>query len=186
MVLQKQGKELWWNRKYPEICCVFFSSFYPDVWDPIDVVIEPGCGAERADWVLRRGSLGQGCSGLLVISWWWWGGGRGETQFLVGSISPGWASRHSGHCHELPWSHWLESDHVQLEIIIVSKGSQKKANTIWYHLYVESKIWHIWTCLQNRNRPTDTEIRRVVAKEVRVGGEGWTGNLGLVDASYYV
>ena len=32
----------------------------------------------------------------------------------------------------------------------------------------------------------DTEIRRVVAKEVRVGGEGWTGNLGLVDASYYV
>ena len=103
-----------------------FSSFYPDVWDPIDVVIEPGSGAECAGWVLRRGSLGQGCSGFLVINRWWWGGGGGETQFLVESISPGWASRHSGHCHELPWSHRLKSDHVQLEIIILSEEVRKR------------------------------------------------------------
>ena len=30
---------------------------------------------------------------------------------------------------------------MQLEIIILGKGSQKKKdNTIWYHLHVESKI----------------------------------------------
>ena len=27
-----------------------------------------------------------------------------------------------------------------------------KTNTIWYHLYVESKIWPKWICLRNRNR----------------------------------
>ena len=31
---------------------------------------------------------------------------------------------------------------MQLEIIIPSEVSQKRTNTIWYHLYVESKIWH--------------------------------------------
>ena len=29
MVLQKQGKELWWNRKHPEICCVCVFQFLP-------------------------------------------------------------------------------------------------------------------------------------------------------------
>ena len=42
---------------------------------------------------------------------------------------------------------------MQLEILILNKVSQKeKKNTIWYHLYVESKIWHKWSYLQNRNR----------------------------------
>ena len=31
---------------------------------------------------------------------------------------------------------------MQLEIIILSKVSQKKTNTIWYHLYMKSKILH--------------------------------------------
>ena len=31
---------------------------------------------------------------------------------------------------------------MQLEIIILREINQKKTNTIWYHLYVESKIWH--------------------------------------------
>ena len=32
---------------------------------------------------------------------------------------------------------------MQLEIIILSEVSQKeKTNTIWYHLYMKSKIWH--------------------------------------------
>ena len=43
--------------------------------------------------------------------------------------------------------------------------TQRKTNTIWYHLYVESKIWHKWTYLQNKNGLTDTENRLVVAKE---------------------
>ena len=32
---------------------------------------------------------------------------------------------------------------MQLEIIILHEVSQKKkTNTVWYHLYMESKIWH--------------------------------------------
>ena len=34
---------------------------------------------------------------------------------------------------------------MQLEIIILNEVNQKKINTVWYHLYVESKIWHKWT-----------------------------------------
>ena len=63
---------------------------------------------------------------------------------------------------------------MDLEIIILSKVCQKETNTIWYHLYVESKIWHKWTYLQNRNRLTDIENRLVVAK-----GEGGWGMDGL-------
>ena len=41
---------------------------------------------------------------------------------------------------------------MQLEIIILSEVSQKeKSHTIWYHLYVESKLWHKWTYLWNKN-----------------------------------
>ena len=34
---------------------------------------------------------------------------------------------------------------------------KRKTNTIWYHLYVESKIWHKWAYLWNRNR-RDSQI----------------------------
>ena len=49
-----------------------------------------------------------------------------------------------------------------------SKSERKRQ--IWYHLHVESKIWHQWTYLWNRL--TDTENRLVVAKGEN--GEGWT------------
>ena len=55
---------------------------------------------------------------------------------------------------------------MSLEIIILSEI--RKTNTIWYHLYVESKIWCKWTHLWSSNRITDTENRFVVAK-----WEGW-------------
>ena len=62
---------------------------------------------------------------------------------------------------------------MDLEIIILSEVSQTKTN-IWYHLYVESKIWHKWTYLWNRNRLTDIENRLVVAKGERdEGGIDW-------------
>ena len=32
-------------------------------------------------------------------------------------------------------------------------------NIVWYHLYVECKIWHKWTHPRNRNRLTDIENR---------------------------
>ena len=38
-----------------------------------------------------------------------------------------------------------------------------------HHLYVESKKWHKWICLQNRNRLTDTEKELTVTKG---GNEG--------------
>ena len=40
----------------------------------------------------------------------------------------------------------------------------RKANTIQYHLHVETKIWQKWTYLQIRKRLTDLENRLVVAK----------------------
>ena len=59
---------------------------------------------------------------------------------------------------------------MQLEIIILSEVSQKeKGKHIWYHLYVESKIGHKWTYLQNTNSLRNIENRFVVAK----GDGGW-------------
>ena len=57
---------------------------------------------------------------------------------------------------------------MDLQIMILSKISQKKTNTIWYHLYVQPKIWHSWTYLRNRRRLNDIENRLVV---VSVEGE---------------
>ena len=46
---------------------------------------------------------------------------------------------------------------MDLEIIILSEVRQKKANIIWYNLYVESKTWHKWTTKKNKNRLTNIE-----------------------------
>ena len=64
---------------------------------------------------------------------------------------------------------------MNLEITILTKKVQKrKTNTMWYHLYVESKIWHKWAYLWNRNRTMDVENKLVVAKGDRVrGGMKW-------------
>ena len=59
---------------------------------------------------------------------------------------------------------------MELEIIILSEVRKGKTNMIWYHLHVESKIWHKWNYLQNRNSLTDTENRLVVAKAEKGGG----------------
>ena len=67
---------------------------------------------------------------------------------------------------------------MQLEFSILSEVNQKEKDTMWYHLYVESKIWHKWTYLQNRNRLTDIEIRLVVAKG-EGGGTGMDWDFGV-------
>ena len=71
----------------------------------------------------------------------------------------------------------FETTWMQLEILILSELSQRKTNTIRYHLYVESKIWPKRTYLQNRKRLTDVENRLVVAKGdgERVGCTGTWG-----------
>jgi len=71
---------------------------------------------------------------------------------------------------------------MDLEIIILNEVSQKKTNSIWYHICVESKIWHKLTYLWNRNRLTDLENRLVVAKGEGEGVE-WTESLEIVDAN---
>ena len=64
---------------------------------------------------------------------------------------------------------------IHLEIIVLSEVSQIKTNTLWYNLYVESKIQHKW----NRSQLTDIVNRSVAAK--------WEGirSLGLADTNYY-
>ena len=54
---------------------------------------------------------------------------------------------------------------MELEILVLHEVRKRKTNTIWDHLYVESKIWHKRTYLQNRNKLIDIENRLVVAKE---------------------
>ena len=65
---------------------------------------------------------------------------------------------------------------MQLEINILSEVTQKKTNTIWYYLYVESKKkWYKWTYLQNRKRFTGLENKFTVA-----GGEEIVRQFGMV------
>ena len=45
---------------------------------------------------------------------------------------------------------------MQLEILILSEVSQKDRDTIWYRLYVESKIWH---------KPTIMEKIKIINKK---------------------
>ena len=44
-------------------------------------------------------------------------------------------------------------------------GSEKRRNGLWYHLYVESKIWH--KCIYLWDRNTDIENKLMIIK-----GEG--------------
>ena len=61
-------------------------------------------------------------------------------------------------------SYWVK--HIRERHIIVQ-----------YHWFMESKIQHKWTCLQNRKRLTDIEDRLLVARG-KGAGEGWIGSWG--------
>ena len=63
---------------------------------------------------------------------------------------------------------------MDLEIITLNEVSQRKTNTKWYHLYVESKIWHKWTYLWSGNRLIDLESRPCGCQ-----GEGCWGKDGV-------
>ena len=68
----------------------------------------------------------------------------------------------------------LQQHRCNLEMIILSEISQRKTNTIWYHLYVKSRIGHKWTYLWNKNRLKDIENRRWLPGERRIrGGTDW-------------
>ena len=74
---------------------------------------------------------------------------------------------------------------MDLVIIILCEVVQKEKDK--YHvifLNMESKIWHKWTYLWNRNRLSDIQHKVLVAKAVGVE-EGWVVSLGLANANYY-
>ena len=50
---------------------------------------------------------------------------------------------------------------------------KRKTKTKWYHLYMDSKIWHEWTYLWNRNRLTDIEETCGCQEEGGWGGMDW-------------
>ena len=56
---------------------------------------------------------------------------------------------------------------MDLEIIILCEARRRKTDTIWCHLYMESKVWHKLTYLQDSNRFTDIANRPVVARGYR-------------------
>ena len=63
---------------------------------------------------------------------------------------------------------------MNTEIIILNKVRKRKTSTICSQFYVESKIWHRWTHLWNRNRLTCIDNKLVVAKEEEDGrGMDW-------------
>ena len=78
---------------------------------------------------------------------------------------------------------WNNAIFSMIEIIILSQ--KEKTNTIWYHLYVKSKIWHKWTYLQKRNGLTNTKNRLVVTGGNR-DVEGTIGSVGLANANYCI
>ena len=75
---------------------------------------------------------------------------------------------------------------VQLEIIVLSKVSQRKTNTIWHHLYVESKNKEDKNELICRTEPDlqILEIKLVYHSGWGRGASGWTGGLGLAHAHW--
>ena len=58
---------------------------------------------------------------------------------------------------EKEWETAICSKMLYLETIKLSEVSQRKTNSIWYHLFVESKISYKWTYWQNTNRLIDVE-----------------------------
>ena len=65
----------------------------------------------------------------------------------------------------------LAATWMDLEIVTLSEGSQTKTNTMWYCLYVGSKVRYKWIYLQNRNRVTDVGNKFTVSRGLSGKGE---------------
>ena len=64
---------------------------------------------------------------------------------------------------------------MYLEVIKLGEVRKSKTNTVWHHLYVESKIWHKWTYVFREKTCGCQEGAGV--------GEGRIGSLGLANAN---
>ena len=70
---------------------------------------------------------------------------------------------------EKEWDTAICSKMMDLEIVTLSEVSQRKTKSLWYHLFVGSKISYKWTYWQNRNRLIDVENKLLVTKGKRWG-----------------
>ena len=61
-------------------------------------------------------------------------------------------------------------DGLSLNTIMLSKISQRKTNTVWYHLYVEHRRCSKLVKITKRCRLTDTDNKLVVTSGEREGG----------------
>ena len=59
---------------------------------------------------------------------------------------------------------------MDLEIIILSEGSQRNKNIIWYHLYLESKKVIQMNLFVKQKQTPDLENKFMVTKGERQGG----------------
>ena len=76
---------------------------------------------------------------------------------------------------------------MDLEIIILSEVSQKEKDKYYMiSLIVESKMWHKWTYLWNRNRLTDNREQTCDCQGGGGVGKEWIQSLGLADANYCI
>ena len=72
------------------------------------------------------------------------------TDIYINFIQEDAIYMHDGMLLRQEWNSIIWATWMDLGIIILSevKVRQKKTDTIWYHLYVESKTWHKWIHLQ--------------------------------------
>ena len=76
---------------------------------------------------------------------------------------------------------------MDLEIVILREIRKRNTNTIWYHLYVDSKIQHKYNINEHIYETiTDSQVQRtnVWFPWGRGVGEWRIGSLGLADANY--
>ena len=65
---------------------------------------------------------------------------------------------------------------IDIEIIILSKGRQRKKNTMILFIFGIQKKRYKWIYLQNRNRLTDVENKLIVIKWEREGRDKLGGS----------
>ena len=69
---------------------------------------------------------------------------------------------------------------MDLEILILREVGQRNTNTMWYHLYVQSKMSQMSISMKKRL----TGREHACCQREGNMGEGRSGSLGLVDANY--
>ena len=70
-------------------------------------------------------------------------------RWLESRVRPGSMDKFPGTRSRI--QRFISGQIMQLEAIIISEVRKRKINTMWYHLNLESKLWHKWTYLWNRN-----------------------------------